>query len=290
MRDTRRRRAWAAAPTMERVTSHPAQPPFGAYAGQPGLQHMAQRQPAEQGPHFGTYAADHLPPTYPERAAWGTAQPLRAWQQEALDRSTSRTEPRDFLAAATPGAGKTTFALRLASELLAAAPSTASPSSPPPSTSSSSGPMPRTGRASASTRDFCNGDGDYPRQFHGVVVTYAQVAARPPLHERITRSAPTPRDPRRGAPRRRRAQLGRRGARGVRPGRPPTVAHRARRSAATPRPSRSSSTCATSAASASRAPTTPTATTARCATASCARCSSWPTPARCSGARRWATR
>nr|WP_083329539.1 DEAD/DEAH box helicase [Corynebacterium sp. MC3] len=41
---------------------------------------------------------------------------LRAWQQEALD-SFMRTKPRDFLAVATPGAGKTTFALTLASKL-----------------------------------------------------------------------------------------------------------------------------------------------------------------------------
>ena len=55
-----------------------------------------------------------LPPAYPERAAWGTAQKLRAWQQQALDLY-FRTDPRDFLAVATPGAGKTTFALRVAS-------------------------------------------------------------------------------------------------------------------------------------------------------------------------------
>ena len=42
---------------------------------------------------------------------------LRKWQQEALD-SFLRTRPRDFMAVATPGAGKTTFALTLASRLL----------------------------------------------------------------------------------------------------------------------------------------------------------------------------
>ena len=45
-----------------------------------------------------------------------TASNLRAWQQEALDQF-MRTLPRDFLAVATPGAGKTTFALTLASRL-----------------------------------------------------------------------------------------------------------------------------------------------------------------------------
>ena len=43
---------------------------------------------------------------------------LRKWQQEALDKYLS-ANPRDFLAVATPGAGKTTFALRIAAELLA---------------------------------------------------------------------------------------------------------------------------------------------------------------------------
>lgn len=58
-----------------------------------------------------------LSPAYPDRAAWGTAGRLRAWQAEALTRY-FETSPRDFLAVATPGAGKTTFALTLASELL----------------------------------------------------------------------------------------------------------------------------------------------------------------------------
>ena len=42
---------------------------------------------------------------------------LRKWQQEALD-SFLRGKPRDFMAVATPGAGKTTFALTLASRLV----------------------------------------------------------------------------------------------------------------------------------------------------------------------------
>ncbi|GAB2975974.1 DEAD/DEAH box helicase [Nocardioides montaniterrae] len=61
--------------------------------------------------------AANLSPAWPERAAWGTAGSLRAWQQAALEDYLSRT-PRDFLAVATPGAGKTTFALTVAAELL----------------------------------------------------------------------------------------------------------------------------------------------------------------------------
>ncbi len=59
---------------------------------------------------------EHLSPAYPQRAAWGTAAALRAWQVEALERYLAAA-PTDFLAVATPGAGKTTFALRVAAEL-----------------------------------------------------------------------------------------------------------------------------------------------------------------------------
>lgn len=41
---------------------------------------------------------------------------LRAWQQAALHKFLA-TKPQDFMAVATPGAGKTTFALRVATEL-----------------------------------------------------------------------------------------------------------------------------------------------------------------------------
>jgi superfamily II DNA or RNA helicase len=58
-----------------------------------------------------------LTPAWPERAAWGTATSLRAWQTAALTDYFARS-PRDFLAVATPGAGKTTFALSAAAELL----------------------------------------------------------------------------------------------------------------------------------------------------------------------------
>jgi superfamily II DNA or RNA helicase len=58
-----------------------------------------------------------LPPAYPDRAAWGTATKLRAWQTAALEQYFA-TFPKDFLAVATPGAGKTTFALTVAAELL----------------------------------------------------------------------------------------------------------------------------------------------------------------------------
>ncbi|WP_425573308.1 DEAD/DEAH box helicase [Nocardioides marmoribigeumensis] len=71
--------------------------------------HTAHPDPADAAP---------LPPAYPDRAAWGTAPSLRAWQAEAV-RAYFEKRPRDYLAVATPGAGKTTFALTIAAELLA---------------------------------------------------------------------------------------------------------------------------------------------------------------------------
>jgi superfamily II DNA or RNA helicase len=62
-------------------------------------------------------SAPALTPAWPERAAWGTAPSLRAWQTAAMADYVGR-QPRDFLAVATPGAGKTTFALSVAAELI----------------------------------------------------------------------------------------------------------------------------------------------------------------------------
>ncbi|GAB3701082.1 DEAD/DEAH box helicase [Mariniluteicoccus flavus] len=61
--------------------------------------------------------AKGLSPAFPQKAAWGTVKTLRAWQAAALQRYRD-DDPRDFMAVATPGAGKTSFALTLAADLL----------------------------------------------------------------------------------------------------------------------------------------------------------------------------
>ena len=141
-------------------------------------------------PHVGTFAAEHLSPAYPERAARGTADKLRAWQAEALDEYFER-EPRDFLAAATPGAGKTTFALRLAVELIARR---------VVDRVTVVAPTDHLKRQWADAAHkvglrlnpaFANGEGFGGRRFHGMAVTYAQVAVRASLHREITESART---------------------------------------------------------------------------------------------------
>ena len=78
----------------------------------------AQPDPALPGGSAAAITATGLPPAFPARADWGTAASLRAWQADALQRYFDES-PRDFLAVATPGAGKTSFALTLAANLLA---------------------------------------------------------------------------------------------------------------------------------------------------------------------------
>ncbi|MCI0386560.1 DEAD/DEAH box helicase [Streptomyces sp. CNQ085] len=126
-----------------------------------------------------TTTSQHLSPAFPGRAPWGTAGKLRAWQQAAMD-SYIEKQPRDFLAVATPGAGKTTFALTLASWLLhhhvvqqvtVVAPTEHL----------------KKQWAEAAARVGVKLDPEYSagplgREYHGVAVTYAGVGVRPMLH------------------------------------------------------------------------------------------------------------
>ncbi len=141
-------------------------------------------------PRIGTSAAEHLSPSFPERAAWGTVSKLRAWQEEAIE-SYFATEPRDFLAAATPGAGKTTFALRLAAELLARR--TVDRITVVAPTEHLKKQWADAAHRAGIRLDptFTNAAGRYGRHYHGVVVTYAQVAVRASLHRDITESSKT---------------------------------------------------------------------------------------------------
>jgi superfamily II DNA or RNA helicase len=132
-----------------------------------------------------TFAASGLPPAFPDRAAWGTAPALRAWQQEALV-DYFRTEPRDYLAVATPGAGKTTFALRLAAELLARRVIRAITVVCPTEHLKRQW-ADAAGRVGIKLDpDFTNAQGATSPDYTGVAVTYAQVAAHPALHRNRT--------------------------------------------------------------------------------------------------------
>ena len=115
---------------------------------------------------------------------------LRRWQREAFATYMS-SQPQDFLAVATPGADKTTFALTLASELI------------------------RTGEvhkltivaptehlkyqwAASAARwglridpTYSNSGGGAGSNFDGVALTYAQVASNPNLHRARTSASRT---------------------------------------------------------------------------------------------------
>ncbi|MCI1964077.1 MAG: DEAD/DEAH box helicase [Ancrocorticia sp.] len=135
-------------------------------------------------------AAENLSPAYPQRAAWGTAASLRAWQAEALQRYLS-TDPRDFLAVATPGAGKTTFALRVAVEQLARGTVRTITVVCPTEHLKSQWAHAAERVGLQLDPDFTNAQREEGSFFDGVCVTYAQVAANPELHRARTRRRPT---------------------------------------------------------------------------------------------------
>ncbi|ORI22680.1 DEAD/DEAH box helicase [Rhodococcus sp. 1168] len=118
--------------------------------------------------------------TAPTESSAGGA-PLRAWQRRALTRYLV-SSPKDFLAVATPGAGKTTFALRVASELLAHRTvdqiTVVAPTEHLKHQWAESAA--RVGIALDSR--FSNSTGQTSSDYHGVVVTYAQIASHPFRH------------------------------------------------------------------------------------------------------------
>jgi superfamily II DNA or RNA helicase len=113
------------------------------------------------------------------------ARPLRAWQVAALESYRSRS-PQDFLAVATPGAGKTTFALRIAAELIAAGEIDTVTVVAPTEHLKSQWAAAAHVAGIALDPTFKNADGAASRDYRGVVLTYAQVAAHPALHRMRT--------------------------------------------------------------------------------------------------------
>ena len=109
------------------------------------------------------------------------SRPLRAWQRRALARYLA-TSPQDFLAVATPGAGKTAFALRVAAELLADRTVHALTVVTPTEHLKHQWAAAAAELSLALDPEFRNTVGATSRDYHGVAVTYAQVAAHPTLH------------------------------------------------------------------------------------------------------------
>ena len=107
--------------------------------------------------------------------------PLRGWQRRALVKYLSG-EPRDFLAVATPGSGKTTFALRVAAELLGHRAVEQLTVVVPTEHLKVQWAQAAKRHGIALDPKFSNTNPQTSPEYHGVMVTYAQVAAHPTLH------------------------------------------------------------------------------------------------------------
>ncbi|WP_421845796.1 DEAD/DEAH box helicase [Mycobacterium sp.] len=108
-------------------------------------------------------------------------RPLRGWQRRALVKYLA-AGPRDFLAVATPGSGKTALALRIAAELLSHR-TVAQITIVVPTEHL------KVQWAQAAARyglsldpKFSNSNPQTSPEYHGVTITYAQVASHPTLH------------------------------------------------------------------------------------------------------------
>ena len=114
-----------------------------------------------------------------------TFPPLRAWQRKALVEYLRRRGD-DFMAVATPGAGKTTFALRIAAELLADGTVEAVTVVCPTEHLKTQWALAAARVGIQLDHSFRNADVHSSRDFHGAVVTYAQVGMAPAVHRRRT--------------------------------------------------------------------------------------------------------
>ncbi|OBF05802.1 hypothetical protein A5730_15980 [Mycobacterium sp. ACS4054] len=106
---------------------------------------------------------------------------LRGWQRRALVKYLA-AQPRDFLAVATPGSGKTTFALRVAAELLSQRAVEQITVVVPTEHLKVQWAQAAARHGIALDPKFSNSNAHTSGEYHGVMVTYAQVAAHPTLH------------------------------------------------------------------------------------------------------------
>ncbi|HZG89490.1 MAG TPA: DEAD/DEAH box helicase family protein [Pseudonocardia sp.] len=119
-----------------------------------------------------------------------SARPLRAWQRSALARYLAAA-PQDFLAVATPGAGKTAFALRVAGELLTDRVIEAITVVTPTEHLKHQWALAAAQAGIALDPDFRNSAGGTSSDYTGIAVTYAGVAAHPLLHRARTENRRT---------------------------------------------------------------------------------------------------
>jgi superfamily II DNA or RNA helicase len=135
-------------------------------------------------------APDYAPPAQPAQPASPGQRPLRAWQRRAITKYLA-SAPKDFLAVATPGAGKTVFGLRLAAELLADRTVEAVTVVTPTEHLKHQWAGAANSFGIPIDPEFRNTTGATSRDYRGVAVTYAQVAAHPTLHRVRTENRKT---------------------------------------------------------------------------------------------------
>lgn len=119
-----------------------------------------------------------------------STQALRGWQRRALVKYLTAA-PRDFLAVATPGSGKTTFALRLAAELLSEGVVERITVVVPTEHLKIQWAKSAATQGIALDPKFSNSAAQNSDEYHGVVVTYAQVASHPGRHRVRTENRKT---------------------------------------------------------------------------------------------------
>ena len=115
---------------------------------------------------------------------------LRGWQKAAYEEY-FRAAKRDFLLVATPGAGKTTYALTVATELLARREIAALTIVTPTEHLKYQWAQAAQRLGIAIDPSYRNAQGRAGADFQGVAVTYAQVAAHPALHRARTENRRT---------------------------------------------------------------------------------------------------
>ncbi len=106
---------------------------------------------------------------------------LRGWQRRALVKYLA-AKPRDFLAVATPGSGKTAFALRIAAELLAERTVDQVTVVVPTEHLKMQWALAAAASGIALDPAFSNSSAHTSSEYQGVAVTYAQVASHPARH------------------------------------------------------------------------------------------------------------
>ena len=115
---------------------------------------------------------------------------LRGWQKDAYHEY-FRLPRRDFLLVATPGAGKTRYALTVAAELLARREVATLTIVTPTEHLKHQWAQAASGFGIAIDSAYSNAQGRAGADFAGVAVTYAQVAAHPALHRQRTENRRT---------------------------------------------------------------------------------------------------